>query len=1157
MSGLVQRLAALPPRRRALLSLRLARLARLRQDAPIPRRTGDAPLSFAQERLWFFDRLESRLGVYNMAYALRVGGADPALLEWSLEEIVRRHEVLRTVFSAGAGGEARVLEAGPRPLPVVDLSALPATAAERERLRRAEGARPFDLARGPLLRTTLVRDGEASELLVNFHHIVADGWSMWVLVGELAALYQGLALPPPPIRYGDFAAWQRDALAGDALAELTAFWKEMLAGLPARLELPADRPRPPVQSFRGGEVPLALAPEVGEAVAALCRGRGATLFMVLLAAFQAVLTRWSGQEEMIVGAVSANRGRSEVEGLIGCFVNTLALPARPAPTFDALLAQVRSSALAGYARQDLPFEKLVDELGVERSLAWSPLVQVMFVLQNTPAEHYLLDGRELRPEEIHSGTSKLDLTLSLTEGSLTGFVEYATDLFDRATVQRLAGWFQELLAAAVALPEAPLDALPMVSDAERHQLLLEWNDTALPRKSALLHELIEAQADRTPDAVAVVGPHGETLTYAGLDRRANALARRLGRLGVGTDTLVGICAERSIEMIVGLLAILKAGAGYVPLDPDYPAERLAYMVEDSAVPVLLAQPHLAGRLPGAVVPLTIEDEAGRSASEALPESAAYAIYTSGSTGRPKGAVNSHRAIVNRLLWMQEAYGLGAADRVLQKTPFSFDVSVWELFWPLMTGARLVFARPGGHREPAYLVERIEAEGVTTLHFVPSMLQVFLEEPDLHRCSSLRQVMASGEALPPDLADRCVRSLGVPLHNLYGPTEAAVDVTFRPCPGGERRVPIGRPIANLRIHLLDRTGRPVPLGTAGELHIGGEGLARGYLHRPALTAERFVPDPLAEAPGERLYRTGDLARHLADGEIEYLGRIDHQVKIRGVRIELGEVEAVLAEHPAVREAVVLARRDALAAFLVLRETAPVDRLRAWVQERLPDAMVPAGWVFLDALPLTPNGKADRSALAGLALDPVPEDATPPRTPLEELLAGLWADLLGRDRAGIHDHFFHLGGHSLLATRLIGRLATRLGLDVPLKAVFAAPTPAALAAWIGQAGAPGLPPIARHTGDPVPSFAQERLWFLDRFLDGEPERAVWNIPFAFRLEGEVDVAFLERSLTRIVERHEVLRAPTGSALPVIDLRGVPPAELDRIVAEEILTPFKLST
>ncbi len=1175
------------------------------------------PLSFSQERLWFIDQLDPGSAVYNIPVALRLRGPlDVAALAETVRELVRRHESLRTTFAQADGVPYQAIAPAleiPLPLwmPIMDLRGLPEPRrqAEAARLVEEEARSPFDLARGPLMRLRLARlEDEEWRLVLNLHHIISDGWSMGVLVRELGVLYeafsQGLPSPLPelPGQYADFAVWQRQWLRGEVLEERVRFWREALAGAPELLEMPTDRPRPPIQSYRGGVEPVVLSPALGQAVRALAGREWATPFMVLMAVFQELLRRHSHQEDLLVGSPIANRNRAELEGLIGLFVNTLVLR-RPAglgagATFRDLLDGVRQVSLEAYAHQDLPFEKLFDELGVERSLAHSVLFQAMFVLQNNAVEPLVLRGLELTPLDFTSGTSKFDLHLALMEvdggggiGGIEGTLDYVADLFDAATARRLVERFEILLAAAVADPAAPLASLPVTTAAEREQLRA-WNATSFEYRGAevCLHELIAAQTERTPGALAVLF-EGESLSYRELDQRSGRLAAHLRGLGVGPEVLVGICAERSLEMVVGLLGILRAGGAYVPVDPGYPAERIAFMLEDAALPVLLTQSHLLGVLPehGARLVLLDEDLPAASGAPVLepvrvePGHAAYAIFTSGSTGRPKGAVNTHRGIVNRLLWMQQAYDLTPEDRVLQKTPFSFDVSVWEFFWPLMTGARLIMARPGGHQDPAYLVETVAREGITTLHFVPSMLQVFVEQEGVERCASLRRVIASGEALPVALSNRFFDRLpGVELHNLYGPTEAAVDVTYHACLPGEDRVPIGLPVANTRIHLVDAEGLEVPVGVAGELCIGGVQVGRGYLRRPGLTADRFVPDPFG-APGARLYRTGDLARFLQNGEVEYLGRIDHQVKIRGFRIELGEIEAALARQPEVREAVVLARGEgadrALVAYLVppvTDSTASGASLRESLRASLPEHMIPAAFVFLDAMPLSPNGKVDRKALSRIEPERAGGGSTAPRTPVEALLAAIWSDLLGVEAVAVEDHFFHLGGHSLMATRLISRLRDAFGVELPLRVPFEAPTLGELAARIESARLGGdrpVPPLrpAPRLEDPPLSFPQERLWFLDQLDPGSP---LYNIPAALRLSGELDRFALERSFQEVVRRHETLRTtfPTRDGRPVqriapaldlllpeVDLSALAAetrgAELRRLAAAEAVRPFDL--
>ncbi|HEV8581882.1 MAG TPA: non-ribosomal peptide synthase/polyketide synthase [Thermoanaerobaculia bacterium] len=1090
-SELARRIAALSPEQRRLLELRRKKQLDDETDRPrpLPRREGtnEFPLSFAQERLWFLDRLEPGSAAYNIPFHLRLAGdLDVGALRSVLDEIVRRHEALRTTFVEGGSGPVQV--AAPAlalDLPVIDLRALPPVARETEAARWsiAEARRPFDLVRGPLLRVILLRlaNGEWSALFC-LHHIVGDGWSIEVVIREIAALYAAFTrnlsspLPELPIQYTDFAVWQRGRLAGPELAAQLDYWRERLDAAPAVSQLPLDRPRPPVQRFHGQSLRQELP---GESLAALRRRAqeaNASLFMGLLAAFYALLIRHSGANDLAVGTQVAGRTRPELEGLIGPFLNTLVLRLRleSDPSFSELLAQVRGLGLGAFAHQDLPFAKLVAELAPERDLSHTPLFQVQMLLVEADYAELRLPGLSLSAVPLEENTSKLDLTLwaHARPDGLELLWRFNTDLFDESTIRRLGAHFEALLAAAVAEPGRALADLPLLSAAEEHQLRAGWNDTAVAEwlAAGTLHGLVAAQATRAPQRPAV-SYEGETLTYGELLAAARRLACRLRELGVGPDVAVGVFAERSLEMVVGLLAVLEAGGAYLPLDPSYPADRLAYMLADAAVPVLLAQEHLLAQLPahGAVmVPLDGAAAKGGDPAESLdaavaPDHLAYVIYTSGSTGRPKGTMNTHRGIVNRLLWMQERYGLRPEDRVLQKTPYSFDVSVWEFFWPLLVGARLVMARPGGHQDPGYLVRTIQEEGITTLHFVPSMLQVFLEAPGVEGCASLVRTICSGEALPAELERRFFARLpAAELHNLYGPTEAAVDVTFWACEREGRRstVPIGYPVANTRIHIVDRWQRPVPIGVAGELLIGGVQLGRGYLARPELTAERFVPDGVSGEAGARLYCTGDLARALADGAVEFLGRIDYQVKLRGLRIELGEIESALAGHPAVREAVVVARADGgavgavnLVAYVTARqaEEAPtLDELRRHLGAKLPEYMLPSALVVLESLPLTASGKVDRKAL------PEPQrmaaaaaERVAPRTELERILARLWSEVLAGIEAesiGVDDNFFQLGGNSITGAILINRLQETLHEIVHVVTIFDAPTIAGLAALL---------------------------------------------------------------------------------------------------------------
>jgi amino acid adenylation domain-containing protein len=1153
----------------------------VRSEIPTLPRGGDLPLSYAQERLWFLDRLEPGSPAYNMPGAMLLRGRlDVGALRSAVAGLVARHEVLRTAFTETGGRPvARVREPAGTTVPLVDLSGLPgpARSIEERRLARAEARASFRLDEPPLLRARLLRLSQDEHLLLlTLHHIVCDGWSLSVLTREIAALYAGASLPPLSIQFADYAAWQRTTLS---LEDLLTGWREHLAGAPATIELQTDRPRPEERGALGAVRFFSLSADLMSRLAAAGRERGATPFMVLFAGFQAVLHRLSGQDDLVVGTPIAGRTRIETEDLIGLFVNVLPVRARidPDRPFTAALDRAREALLAAYARQELPFEKLVEALAPERALGRSPIFQVLFVLQNAPAPPIGLPGLELAPREAERPAAKLDLTLELRPDG-KGLAEYDPALWDEPTVIRLLEAYERLLTAVAQDPDRPLAVLPLLAEAERHQVCLEWNDLRQDwgREGSLcLHELIAEQAARTPDAVAVEMDSGGSWTYAELLRRASTLAAHLHGLGAGPETVVAISADRSPELMAGLLGILQSGAAYLPLDPAYPRERLERMVEEAGASLLVQGEGMAELRTSARV-VVLEGRYGEPAPKAFahPDNLAYVIYTSGSTGRPKGAMNVHRAVVNRLLWARSAHGIGPADRVLQKTPIGFDVSVWELFLPLLAGARLVLARPGGHQDPDYLAGLIVRRQVTVAHFVPSLLQAFLEAPGA-ASGQLRRVIASGEALPPRLAARFGERLpGVTLDNLYGPTEAAVDVTAWSCTGEERRpVPIGRPVANVRIHLFDAGMRLVPIGAAGELMIGGVQVARGYLGRPDLTAERFVPDPLGE-PGGRLYRTGDLARYrTADGAIEFLGRIDQQVKIRGVRIELPEIEAALGGLPGVAEAVVAVREDRPGDRRLVAWVVPsgamltAAELREGLARTLPAAMIPSAFVELSELPHLASGKLDRRALATAPM-PILEggEVRHPRTPVEELLVELWKDVLSVEQIGIEENFFDLGGHSLLAVQVISAVRSRLGVEVPLRRLFEAPTVASFARVVAEAETGSAEAIPRRPAGTAPlSFGQRRLWFLDRW---EPGSAAYNLPIVLELGGQLDVPALARSLAEVARRHEVLRAryPADGddskqeagedlpALPVIDLTRFP-AEAAWIAAEEARRPFDL--
>ena len=1082
--------AALTPELREVLAERKAELLTLlrRQNAatqattaplvPVPR-DGDLPLPFAQQRLWFLAQLNPESAVYHLPAAFRLTGPlHRAALSRSLTEIVRRHEILRTTFPSREGRPVQAV--APQmdvPLHVVDLQGVPDAAREAQRLAAAEMLRPFDLVRGPLLRFTLfpLADDDAIVLFV-VHHIIADGWSFNVLFRELRTLYEAFSagrpspLPDLPIQYADFAVWQRQGLRGEFLESQVSYWRRQLAGRLPALELPTDRPRPPVETYRGATHMVSLPLPLSKALKAVSLSEGATLFMTLLAALKTLLHRYTGAEDVLVGSPTAGRSRSEIEGLIGLFVNTLVLRTDLSgnPSFREFLGRVRDMALGAYANPDVPFERLVEVLHPERDLSRNPLFQVMFILQNASMMPTLdLPGLILRPLQVETGTSKFDLTLSLgeTEQGLVGTLEYNTDLFDAATIVRLWGHFQTLLEGIVADPGQRLSRIPLLSASERHQLVVQWNRTAKPyAQDRCVHHLLEGQAERTPDAVALVDEDTQ-LTYRDLHYRADRLARHLRRLGVGPDVLVGICVERSLEMVVGLLGILKAGGAYVPLDPAYPPGRLAFMLEDAQIPVLVTQQSLLARLPVHTAHAVCLDanweapapgDAEPPPPEVTPDHLAYVIYTSGSTGKPKGVQVPHRAVVNFLQSMRDQPGVTALDTLLAVTTLSFDIAALELYLPLTVGGRVVVASRAMATDGNLLVARLAATGATAMQATPATWRMLLDAG--WSANPALKIFCGGEALPKELA-AALLPRGASLWNLYGPTETTIWSTVHRVTGEERAIPVGRPIANTECYVLDKEGEPVPIGVPGELHIGGVGLARGYLNRPDLTAERFIPSPLCAGGGARLYKTGDLVRYLPDGTLEYLGRLDHQVKVRGFRIELGEIEHALAQHPGVRQAVVVAREDAPGDQRLVAYVLPAAAARPSVpemQERLravlPPYMVPGTFVTMDTLPLTPNGKVDRRAL------PPPEAPSreggparvAPRDLLERQLAKVWEDLLGVPAVGSRDNFFDLGGHSLLAVRLFVEIAKLTGCQLPLATLFQFPTVEGLARVLRDQG-----------------------------------------------------------------------------------------------------------
>ncbi|WP_432043635.1 amino acid adenylation domain-containing protein, partial [Streptomyces cadmiisoli] len=1173
------------------LALRLAKAGAdgTRLPLTVRPRPDRVPLSYAQQRLWFLEQLEGPSALYNIPIALRLtGDLDPDVLRTALNDVVTRHEILRTVFGHVDGvPEQRILAQQAMDLPLV-----PEEMPEGELARAVaeEALRPFDLTGELPLRARLFAVTPQEHVLVLvLHHIAGDGWSLTPLARDISTAYTARAngrtpaWEPLPVQYADHTLWQRDLLGEDhdaasILNHQLDYWRETLAGLPEELTLPTDRPRPPVATHRGGTVDLRIDGELHERITGLARAEGVTEFMVLQAALATLLFRLGAGADIPIGTSLAGRTDESLDELVGFFVNTLVLRTDISgePSFRELMHRVRERGLDAFAHQDVPFERLVEDVAPTRSMARHPLFQVMLALQNAAPASLTLPGVETRLLNTGDRPAKFDLDFQLREthtGGLTGSVVYATDLFDHGTAESLAERFLRILDSVTADPAQPVTDIDLLSEDERHSVLVEWNDTAHEVPAATLADRFQAQVARTPDATAVIF-EDVRLSYADLNARANRLARLMAGRGAGPESLVAVHLERSADLVVALLAVLKTGAAYLPVDPDHPADRITRLLADAG-PVLLLTAEALHPADRRQVPCLVLDdpqvttrlsrllaadvEDGDRTRDLLVDHPAYVIYTSGSTGRPKGVTITHRGLINRLTWMQDAYRLTSDDRVVQKTPFGFDVSVWEFFWPLIEGATLVMARPGGHRDPGYLAELIQREQATIAHFVPSMLQVFVAEPTAQECTSLRAVVCSGEALSVSLRDQFHAVLPISLHNLYGPTEAAVDVTAFTCEPGAGAggvVPIGRPVWNTQVFVLDAALRPVPAGVAGELYLAGVQLARGYLDRPGLTAERFVANPYG-GPGERMYRTGDLARWNTDGQLEYLGRTDDQVKIRGFRIEIGEIEAALLTHLSVTQAAVVVREDRLGdkrlvGYVVAAGDTDIAELRAHLARVLPEYMVPAVIVVLDELPLTVNGKLDRRAL------PVPDygagaTGRGPSTVQEEILCALFAEVLGLPSVGVDDDFFELGGHSLLAVTLVER-ARAAGVVVDVRTLFTSPTVAGLAALQGApkvvlpangipAGATTITPemvtLADLTAEEingiiaeVPGGAaniadiyplaplQEGILF-HHLLEGENGTDLYTLPYVLRLDSRPRVDAFLAAVQQVVDRHDILR------------------------------------
>jgi len=1110
-------------------------------------RDGLLPLSFAQQRMWFLDRLEPGSAAYVVSSAVRLhGGLRVLALEQALDEILRRHEVLRTSFRTTTEGDAvqRITPPTQRTLPIVDVQELPEAERARtvQRLITDEAHRPFDLATDVLLRVTVLRlDHDHHVALFTMHHIVSDAWSTGLLIRELSALYEAFSrdlpspLPALPVQYADFADWQRRWLTGEVLDRQLAYWKAELDGAAASLDLPLDFPRPPMQTFSGARQRVSLPKRLADALTRLSRDGDATLFMTLMAALQVLLFRYTGQDDILVGFPAAGRSQPETDALIGFFVNTMTIRGRPSAdlSFKEFLRQIREQALGAYAHEDLPFEKLVDELRPNRDLSRTPLFQVVFALENAPSETLQLEGLTLRAVELERRTAKFDLTLSLAEydHGLTGHLDYNTDLFRPTTIARMLRHFEAVLEAVVADPAQALGAIPLLSDADRQHLIVEWNDRQSAAPFGTIHTRFEAQAARTPDRVAVAF-EDQQLTYRELNAQANRLAHHLQALGVGPDERIGLCVQRSVETVVAILGILKAGGAYLPLDADLPIERLSLLLTDADVRVLLTQEGLVNRLPQLPIRIIRLDAdastiSGASAenpvNDATAGNLAYVMYTSGSTGIPKGVEVPHRAVL-RLLFDVDYVQLEAGETVLHLSSPSFDASTFEIWAPLLWGGTCVLFADRVPL-PEDLRDAIETHGVTTMWLTASLFNAVIDRAP-EALGGLRQLLIGGEALSRSHVQRAYQHLpATQIINGYGPTEST---TFTCChaipralPSADVSIPIGRPIGNTDVYLLDARLEPVPLGATGELHIGGAGLARGYLRRPALTAERFIPDRFSEQPGARLYKSGDLARYHLDGTVEFLGRRDNQVKIRGFRIELGEIEAALRRHPAVQEAVVLAREDRagdkrLVAYVVADPAPAATELRTFVERALPNYMVPAAFVALISLPLTPTGKVDRRAL------PAPERRredlqaayVPPSTPAEQRLANIWRDVLGLEQVGVHDNFFELGGDSILSIRIVAK-ANEVGLQLTPKQLFEHQTVASLAAAAGT-----ISGVQAEQGLVVGNAPLTPIqhWFFEQSV---PEPHHFNQAVSLDVREALDAAVLEQAITQLLLHHDALR------------------------------------
>lgn len=1083
--------------KQALIKQRLNKAAAERAliNSRIPRFEilDDIPLSSAQKRIWLMQQLEPNLPFANRPLGIHLRGPlDRKILSQSISTIVDRHEALRTIFPIKNGEPIQQILPPWSLVPeIVSLQHLPdqEREAEARKLAMVAARKTFDLAVGPLIRTMLLELSESEHILfLLMHHIVFDGWSEGLLLSELRHLYDGMAkpsqretltnqksqIPELPIQYKDFSLWQQQCLSSTALVKQLSYWRQHLGTHSSALELLTDYPRSGTRTFRAGSESLILPQSLTQSLKQLSQEAGVTLFMTLLATFQILLHRYTGQEKIAVGVPVAGRNRLETESLLGVFMNTLVLQTDFSTfnTFWTLLDQVRQISLEAYSHQDLPFEKLVEVLQPERIANRWPLFQVMFNFRNIPnAGNPTSSPLQITPFKFDWGNiGGLDLSLEIKESheALHCHLSYPTDLFQANTVKHLIEHFKILLEGIVSNPDTSISTLPLMTSDEQHLVLFEWNKTHIIYSEPLcVHKLVEAQVKRTPDAVAAVFEN-EQLTYHQLNCAANQLARYLQQQGIGPDMPIGICVERSLDMVVGLLAILKAGSPYVPLDPEYPQERLNFMMQDSNIFMLLTQSHLKEFLSenqASVIcldqdyPLWTKTDTTNLDTTVTLDNLAYIMYTSGTTGQPKGVMIPHGAACSHLHWRHSYFPLTSSDRVLQKASLNFDDSFWEIFEPLTAGAQLVIMLPGKHRDIRYLVQTVIQQQITTLCLVPSLLHLFLEETDIEKCTTLKRVTTGGEALSGKLQRRFFQRLNAELYNGYGPTEATVAVTFWQCQRWDNRlaVPIGKPISNTQVYLLDAQLQPVPIGVAGEIYIGGSTLAQGYLNRPELTAERFIENPFTSLgiKSSRLYKTGDRARYLKNGSLEFMGRLDNQVKIRGIRIELDEIIAVLHQHPEVQQAVVIAREDEpgdkrLVAYVITATAINTEDLHSYLRNRLPNYMAPSVFVFLKALPLMPNGKVNQQALPipSISSRRVSTEFIAPRTSVEKKLSQIWCAVLEVEQVGIYDNFFELGGHSLFATQVTSRVRDTFGIELPLRTLFESPTIAGLSAELNR-------------------------------------------------------------------------------------------------------------